>query len=129
MNTRFMVALLAYAVVLLGFVPTRAIARQQCQGLSIQLGPVANTSGTAAVLASHTLTLDPAWRSARLFFKSGEVLPAGSYLRVTSLDDLAVQNFTSSEIGEWRHTSAYFNTATSHQLLLELVCAPHTSAN
>ncbi|MFN0134402.1 MAG: hypothetical protein ACKVW3_17955, partial [Phycisphaerales bacterium] len=129
MTIKITVNLLLPVLLLLTIVESRALARQGCEGLSIQLGPAANTGGIPAVLASHTLTLDPTWRSARLFFKSGEVLPDGSYLRVTSLDDMAVQNFTSAEIGEWRHSSAYFNTATSHQLLLELVCAPHTSTN
>ncbi|MBL9032194.1 MAG: hypothetical protein JNM80_10880, partial [Phycisphaerae bacterium] len=58
----------------------------------------------------------------RLFFKSDEVLPGGSYLRITSLDDMTTQVLTSSELGEWRHSSAYFNAATSHQLLLDPVC-------
>lgn len=116
-------------MILLGFSAPPAFA-QDCDGNVIELGPVANTTGSWAVLASETVTVDPAWRSARLFFKSDEVLPGGSYLRITSLDDMTTQVLTSSELGEWRHSSAYFNAvAPSNQLLLELVCAPHTSGN
>ncbi|MFN0132962.1 MAG: hypothetical protein ACKVW3_10620 [Phycisphaerales bacterium] len=106
-------------------------AQPTCTPLSpaIELGPVANTGSTPAVLASHVLTVNSAWRAARLYFKSGEVLPDGSFLRITSPDDGAVQIINSAEIGEWRYSSAYFNVATSHQLLLELVCAPHTAEN
>lgn len=60
-----------------------AIARQ-CDGTVVELGPVNNTGSTPAVLASQTLTLNSAWQSVRFYFKSDEVLPAGSYLRLIS---------------------------------------------
>lgn len=42
---------------------------------------------------------------------------------------MATQEMSSSELGEWRYSTAYFNTAINHQILLELVCAPHTAGN
>lgn len=50
----------------------------------------------------------------------------GSFLRITSMRDGAVQTQHLRHIGEWRDTSAYFN---GDSILLELLAQPNTGDN
>lgn len=99
----------------------------QCDDLSpmIALGPVDNPTLVAQVLASTTVSR-PGANSIRLYFASGESLPSGSFLRITSVTDGLSQDIDSTEINEWRWSSAWFNGGA---VLVELVCGPNTTGN
>ncbi|TDM05750.1 MAG: hypothetical protein C4K60_13620 [Ideonella sp. MAG2] len=63
--------------------------------------------GRGEVIASHTVQAAGApWL--RLQFKDVRLLP-GSKLRITSLQDGAVQELDARGLHQWRNTSAYFN--------------------
>ncbi|MFN0134064.1 MAG: hypothetical protein ACKVW3_16235 [Phycisphaerales bacterium] len=120
-------ALLARLVVLLS---ASAASAQDCGDLTVAFGPAPNPTGAPVILQSQDITLPTAWRGVRLYFKSGEILPTGSYLRIISLDNPShVQDMTSAELGEWRHVSAIFNVAVTHQLRLQLWGGPNTETN
>ncbi len=51
---------------------------------------------------------------------------AGSYLRITSIGDGAVQELRANHVEQWRNTSAYFN---GERVLIELVAFPRTGDN
>ena len=58
---------------------------------------------------------------------SGSVFDGtGSFLRITSLFDGAVQELDAVELAQWRNTSAYFNGG---DVLVELVARPDTGPN
>jgi hypothetical protein len=61
----------------------------------------------------------------RLHF-AGASLPAGSFLRVTSLLDGEMQTLDAAALAMWSESSAYFN---GEEVMLELVAGPHTRAN
>ncbi len=103
----------------------------QCEDFTpaLSLGPVDNPNSSAQVLATMTIQRPALDKSLRLYFAGGEVLPKGTYVRVTSLDDYRAQNIDSREISDWRYTSAWFNIANMHALYVELVCGPFTTGN
>ncbi len=61
----------------------------------------------------------------RLYF-SDVVMPAGSFVRVTSTFDNETQDLDAQALSEWSDTTAYFNGDT---LIIELWAAPHTVGN
>lgn len=62
----------------------------------------------------------------QLQFGENISLPAGSFLRITSMRDGGVQRHTGETIVEWGAQSAFFN---GDQVFLELVAGPNTSKN
>lgn len=67
----------------------------------------------------------------RLFFADTELGDladgsAGTYLRITSLKDGAVQNLNATTLAQWRHSSAFFNGDT---VRVELVAEPGAEAS
>lgn len=93
-------------------------------------GPVVNTGGELAPVISEVVSIPGAdW----LRLRFDEVSLAGqkelgndSYLRITSLEDGAVQFLDKVAIQQWRYTSAYFNGDT---VLVELMAHPNSGVN
>jgi V8-like Glu-specific endopeptidase len=71
-------------------------------------GPLDTGSGGWApiweVVAGHE---DATW--VRVFFGLETRLRPGSEIRITALDDGAVQNLNASDLADWNHSTAYFN--------------------
>ena len=127
------VALLAVAAASAQAVPELSTTHQ----VNIDSGLVANTSTSPAakgfpqVVWSTVVTVqDAAW--VRLQYDgvllSGRRDPGGdgSFLRLTSLFDGAVQTQHLRHVAEWRDTSAYFN---GNAVLVELLAYPGTGDN
>jgi V8-like Glu-specific endopeptidase len=86
---------------------------------TLSSGPRDNLGGAEAVVFSSVVQVqDAPWL--RLTFRRVE-LGDDSYLRVTSLQDGAVQTLGPRVLAQWRNTSAYFNGSA---VLVELVAAP-----
>ncbi len=66
---------------------------------------------------------DVAWF--RLLFDDARLGP-GSFLRITSLEDGAVQDLGAAELEQWQMSSAYFNGGSA---LLTLFAGPNTAGN
>ncbi|MDZ7812895.1 MAG: trypsin-like serine protease [Ideonella sp.] len=80
--------------------------------------------GRGEVIASHTVEAAGApW--VRLQFKDVRLLP-GSKLRITSLQDGAVQELDARGLHQWRNTSAYFN---GEAVRVELLAGKGTKGN
>ncbi len=80
--------------------------------------------GRGEVVASHTVEAAGApW--VRLQFKDVRLLP-GSKLRITSLQDGAVQELDARGLHQWRNTSAYFN---GEAVRVELLAGKGTKGN
>lgn len=107
-------------------IPSKTVA------VTIDSGIVSATGvgGAPVAVFSQLVSVDGApW--IRLHFAqiqlSGSTETANeSYVRITSLEDGAVQTLDSVALTRWRNTSAYFN---GDSVLLELLVHPNTGAN
>ena len=98
--------------------------------VEVNTGQVVNTGGEIAPVISEVISVPGAdW----LRLRFDEVSLAGtqqlgneSYLRITSLEDGAVQYLDKVSINQWQYTSAYFNGDT---VLVELMAHPNSGAN
>ena len=98
--------------------------------IDVNSGRVVNNTNQLAPVISEVVSVEDAnW----LRLRFDEVTLAGSdesgnasYLRITSLEDGAVQFLDSESIEQWQHTSAYFNGDT---VLVELMAYPGSGFN
>ena len=88
-------------------------------------GPRDNPSGAPEVVFSGVLAgpFDTSW--VRVLF-AGANLPAGSFLRITSLVDYDAQTLNARHLQEWKSASCFFN---GWGVLVELVAGPGTKGN
>jgi len=124
----------ALAALVAGLLAVRAHAQgappSQLVPLVIDSGWVASPSAQTMVVASFPVVVDGAeWM--RLHFSdvslAGDVLAGtGSILRITSLQDGAVQELNAIHVQQWRRTSAYFN---GDAVLVEVVAQPGPGMN
>ena len=90
-------------------------------------GLVSNDRSTAQVVISHPIVLEGAeWM--RLYFEdvqlSGDLLAGtGAILRMTALEDGAIQEMDARHLVQWQNSSAYFNGDT---VLVEVLAQPGT---
>ncbi|MCH8252792.1 MAG: hypothetical protein IID36_10110 [Planctomycetes bacterium] len=90
----------------------------------VDSGPRDNAANVPSVVFHVGVTIpDAVW--IRLYFADVH-LPAGSFLRVTSAFDGAVQHLDAARLAEWSNTSAYFNGST---VFVDLVAGPGTTGN
>ena len=98
--------------------------------IAVDSGIVQNLGETAAVVFTEVISVESAdW----LRLRFDEVSLAGSketanasYLKITSVEDGAVQYLDRTAVRQWGYTSAYFNGDT---VIVELVAHPGTGAN
>ena len=89
-----------------------------------------NTGGAPRVVLSFPVVVDKAqWL--RLYFEevtlSGDLLAGeGSILRMTALEDGAIQEMDARHLRQWQNSSAYFNGDT---VLVEVLAQPGTGFN
>ena len=93
-------------------------------------GVVANSGRRTDVIAAFTASA-PGAQSLRLYFDSVELsgdvgAGTGSFLRITSLQDGALQTLDSQRCREWQNSTAYFNGSI---VLVEIVAQPGTGGN
>lgn len=98
--------------------------------VKVDSGFISNTGDTEQVIFSQNIFI-PGAAALRLVFDdvqlSGDVGDGtGSYLRIRSLLDGAVQRLNARHVLEWQNTSAYFN---GDEVTLEMVARPHTGDN
>ncbi len=99
-------------------------AEHRVVAYSASSGELTNLAPVETVVYSH-LVESPGAEWLRLSFRRVE-LGLDSYLRITALEDGAVQTLHSAHVQQWRNTSAYFNGS---GVLVELVAGPSTAAN
>jgi V8-like Glu-specific endopeptidase len=93
-------------------------------------GWVENTRPNPEVVISYPIVIEGAeWM--RLYFEdvdlSGDLLAGtGSILRITALEDGAIQEMDSRHLEQWQNSSAYFNGDT---VLVEILAQPGTGFN
>ena len=98
--------------------------------LEYDSGLVTNTGSAPEVVISQPFVLHGAeWM--RLYFEevqlSGELLEGnGAILRITALEDGAIQEMDARHLKQWQNSSAYFNGDT---VLVEVLAQPGTGAN
>ncbi len=92
--------------------------------ISVDTGVHANPFSVSDVVAEQIVDFgDVAWF--RLIFDDVSLSP-GSYLRITSLADGAVQHLDAQSIADSGNTSAYFNGSLAK---IELIAGPNTQGN
>ncbi len=98
--------------------------------LDINSGQVANTGKELLPVISEVINVPNAdWLRLRfdeVSFAGRKELGNESYLRITSIEDGAVQYLDKTSIKQWQYTSAYFNGDT---VLVELMAYPNSGAN
>lgn len=91
----------------------------------VDSGYIANSSGQSRVVFHKRVTFQQtSWLQLR--FEEGTSLPPGSFLRMTSTLDGAVQRHDGRTVADWFHYSAAFNGG---EVLVELVAGPRTVGN
>ncbi|MCA9273690.1 MAG: hypothetical protein KDA31_11680 [Phycisphaerales bacterium] len=98
--------------------------------VDINTGPVVNTGTELAPVISEIVTIQDAdWLRMRfdeVSFAGSKELGNESFLRITSLEDGAVQYLDKVTIKQWQYTSAYFN---GDSVLIELMAYPNSGPN
>ncbi|MFI4893206.1 MAG: hypothetical protein ACIAQ0_07190 [Phycisphaerales bacterium JB058] len=98
--------------------------------VDINSGQVINTGSELSPVISEVISVQDAdWLRLRfdeVSFAGSKELGNESYLRITSLEDGAVQYLDKVSIDQWRYTSAYFNGDT---VLVELMAYPNSGPN
>jgi V8-like Glu-specific endopeptidase len=87
---------------------------------TLHTGPLDNPESGFSVVYSDTISIDGNVSWLRISF-SEAVLAPGSTIRLTSLQDGAVQHLDEETLRQWRNRSAYLN---GHSVLFELIGAP-----
>ena len=123
---------LKFAIALIvGLLATPALAQQtldfpvgELQNYHLDSGMQKNPArGARTVFADLIVIEEAAWL--RVYFAEVQ-LEAGSFIRITSLLDLEVQELDADAMDMWSDSSAYFN---GNVLIVELVAAPGTTRN
>jgi len=88
-------------------------------------GRLANVSNQMTTVYRNIVQADgAAWM--RLYFDGETTLDDHSFIRVTSLLDMEVQELYTTTLEMWRYSTAYFN---GDALLVEVIAAPNTTTN
>ncbi len=123
---------LKFAIALVvGSLATSALAQQttdfpvgELQNYRLDSGVQANPAPAAQTVFEELIVIEEAaWL--RVYFARVR-LEAGSFIRITSLLDMEVQELDAEAMDMWSNSSAYFNGSVLH---VELVAAPGTSKN
>lgn len=112
---------------LLATVPSSAqnrVLEQRVVPHYLSSGSLSNPGSDAAVVFSAVIE-EPGAEWLRMSFRRAE-LGLDSHLRLTGLEDGAVQHLHPIHLQQWENTSAYFNGAS---VLVELVAGPRTTGN
>jgi V8-like Glu-specific endopeptidase len=118
--TRASVLVLLAAVVAMPALAEPSAIEHRLVPNTLSSGERSNLTGAEAVVFSGVVEVpDAPW--IRLTFRRVD-LEDDSYLRVTSLEDGAVQTLGPRALAQWHNTSAYFNGTA---VLVELVAAPN----
>ncbi len=124
MTIRFSLSLPLFVLTGLALAQTAPLVQQDLP-YDLDSGELRNLAESRAVIFSEEITV-PNAAYLRLRFavaRLGQTPRSGrpTQLRITSLDDGAVQNLNALQLDQWRNTSAYFN---GDSLRLEVIADP-----